>query len=119
MLKVSGMATCYKQHRAVLMRRQCRCCWRLERNTAEGIAKTKIFLVLQKVGNEPFDFLEMFRAAKFEDSSREQRLTQTPKRTVAKHMDLTGVRKEEFLKGLLEDNYCEAAIQEKADCYWT
>ena len=55
---------------------------------------------VENIGDEPVEFLEMFRAAKFEDFSLEQWLAQTPATMVAEHLNLTGSRKEEFFKSL-------------------
>lgn len=58
---------------------------------------------VENIGDEPVEMLEMFRASKFEDFSTEQWLAQTPATMVAEHMNLTGARKEEFLKNLSKD----------------
>jgi oxalate decarboxylase family bicupin protein len=55
---------------------------------------------VENIGDEPVEMLEMFRAAKFEDFSVDQWLAQTPATIVAEHLNLTGARKEEFLKSL-------------------
>jgi oxalate decarboxylase family bicupin protein len=58
---------------------------------------------VENIGDEPVEMLEVFRASKFEDFSVEQWLAQTPATMVAEHMNLTGVRKEEFLKSLSKE----------------
>jgi oxalate decarboxylase family bicupin protein len=58
---------------------------------------------VENIGDEPVEMLEVFRASKFEDFSVEQWLAQTPATMVAEHMNLTGARKEEFLKSLSKE----------------
>lgn len=58
---------------------------------------------VENIGDEPIEMLEVFRAPKFEDFSVEQWLAQTPATMVAEHMNLTGTRKEEFLKSLSKE----------------
>jgi oxalate decarboxylase family bicupin protein len=58
---------------------------------------------VENIGDEPVEMLEVFRASKFEDFSVEQWLAQTPATMVAEHMNLTGTRKEEFLKSLSKE----------------
>ncbi|PGH04735.1 hypothetical protein AJ79_07014 [Helicocarpus griseus UAMH5409] len=58
---------------------------------------------VENIGDEPVEMLEVFRASRFEDFSVEQWLAQTPATMVAEHMNLTGSRKEEFLKNLSKE----------------
>ena len=55
---------------------------------------------VENIGDEPVEMLEVFRAPKFEDFSLEQWLAQTPATMVAEHLNLTGSKREEFLKSL-------------------
>ena len=58
---------------------------------------------VENIGDEPVEFLEMFRASKFEDFSLDQWLAQTPATMVAEHLNLTGEKRETFLKSLSKD----------------
>lgn len=55
---------------------------------------------VENIGDEEVEMLEMFRAPRFEDFSVEQWLAQTPRITVAEHMNLKGERGDKFLDGL-------------------
>lgn len=55
---------------------------------------------VENIGEGDLEFLEMFRAARFEDFSTEQWLAQTPALEVAEHLNLGGARYEEFFNSL-------------------
>lgn len=58
---------------------------------------------VENIGKGDLEFLEMFRAPRFEDFSVEQWLAQTPQTEVAEHLNLKGDRREEFFKELSRD----------------
>lgn len=58
---------------------------------------------VENIGKGDLEFLEMFRAATFEDFSVEQWLAQTPGLEVAEHLNLKGAAKKDFFKQLSRD----------------
>jgi oxalate decarboxylase/phosphoglucose isomerase-like protein (cupin superfamily) len=53
--------------------------------------------------SEPVEFLELFRAPRFQDFSLEEWLAKTPGKMVAEHLNLEGKDKDNFLAGLSKD----------------
>ena len=51
-----------------------------------GIAPKSMGHYVENIGDEELEFLEIFKAPKFEDSSLEQWLAATPRRNVAEHL---------------------------------
>ncbi|KAI9733139.1 MAG: hypothetical protein M1834_003686 [Cirrosporium novae-zelandiae] len=68
-----------------------------------GIVPTNFGHFVENIGDEPLEFLEVFRAPRFEDFSLDQWLAQTPPTMVAEHLNLTDSRREAFFKSLSKE----------------
>jgi oxalate decarboxylase family bicupin protein len=68
-----------------------------------GIVPKNMGHFVENIGDEPLEMLELFRAPKFQDFSLEQWLAQLPPTMVAEHLNLSGSKGEEFLKGLSKE----------------
>jgi oxalate decarboxylase family bicupin protein len=68
-----------------------------------GIVPKNMAHFVENISDEPLEMLEVFRSAKFQDFSLEQWLAQLPPTMVAEHMNLTGSKKDRFLKGLSKE----------------
>lgn len=58
---------------------------------------------VENIGDGDLEFLEMFRAPKFEDFSVEQWIANTPQLEVAEHLNLSGNRREQFFSELSKE----------------
>lgn len=58
---------------------------------------------VENIGEGDLEFLEMFRAERFEDFSVEQWLAEVPRLEVAEHLNLKGEKEKEFFKQLSKD----------------